>query len=71
MYIYIYIYIYKIDKKVIKFYDNETEEYKFHQHKSPISINNKDINEIIVSNKRSIFKSSISRNIRKAFFEKI
>ena len=34
----------------MKFDDTEIEEYKFHQHKSPISIN-KDINKIIVSNK--------------------
>ena len=29
----------KMDKKVIKFDDTETEEYKFHQYKSPILIN--------------------------------
>ena len=33
------------------FDDTEIEEYKFNQHKSPISINNIDINEIVVSNK--------------------
>ena len=40
-----------MDKKVIKFDDSEIEEYKFNQHKSPISINNIVINEIVVSNK--------------------
>ena len=30
-----------MDKKLMKFDDNEIEEYKFHQHKSPILINNK------------------------------
>ena len=40
-----------MDKKVINFDDSEIEEYKFNQHKSPISINNIVINEIVVSNK--------------------
>ena len=30
--------------------DIEIEEYQFHQHKSPISINNIDVNKIVVSN---------------------
>ena len=38
-----------MDKKTIKFDDTETEEYKFHQNKIPILIN--DINEVVVSNK--------------------
>ena len=29
--------------------DIEIEEYQFHQHKSPISINNIDVNKIVVS----------------------
>ena len=37
--------------KNIKFDDSEIEEYKFHQYKSPISIDDIDINEIVVSNK--------------------
>ena len=40
-----------MDKKIIKFDDTEIEEYEFHQHKSPISINNIDINKIVVFNK--------------------
>ena len=40
-----------MDKKAIKFDDTEIEEYKYHQNKSPISINNIDINKIVVSNK--------------------
>ena len=40
-----------MDKKIIKFDDNEIEKYKFHQHKTLISINNIDINKIVVSNK--------------------
>ena len=41
----------KIDKAVIKSGDIEIKKHKFHQHKSPISIENIDINEIVVSNK--------------------
>ena len=39
-----------MDEKIIKFDDTEIEEYKFHQYKSPVSINDIDINEIVVSN---------------------
>ena len=45
-----------MDKKIIKFNDTETEKYKLHKHKSPISISNIDINEIVVSNKVSFGK---------------
>ena len=38
-------------KKIIKFDDAETEEYEFYQYKIPFSINDIDINEIVVSNK--------------------
>ena len=40
-----------MDKKIIKFDGTEIEEYKFHHYKSPILINNIDINKIVVSNK--------------------
>ena len=40
-----------MDYKIIKFDDTEIEEYEFHQHKSPISINNIGIDKIVVSNK--------------------
>ena len=40
-----------MDKKVTKFEDTEIEEHEFHQHKSPISIKDIDINEIVASNK--------------------
>ena len=46
--------IYTVDKKIIKFDDTEIEEYEFHQYKSPILINDTDINAIVVSNKFSI-----------------
>ena len=41
----------KLDKKLIKFDDTEIEEYKFHQIRSPILINDIDIKNIVVSNK--------------------
>ena len=40
-----------MDNKIIKFYDTEIEEYKFHQNKMPISINDIDINKIVLSDK--------------------
>ena len=43
--------IYKMDKNIIKFDGSEIEEYKFHQNKSPIPINDTDINKMVVSNK--------------------
>ena len=48
--------MHKMDKKIIKFDDTETEEDKFHQHKSPISISDIDINKIVVSNKFPLAK---------------
>ena len=40
-----------MNKAIIKFDDTETEEYNFHHCKSPISINDIDIDKILVSNK--------------------
>ena len=40
-----------MDKENIRFDDTEIEEYRFHQYKRPISINNIDINKMIASNK--------------------
>ena len=40
-----------MDKRIIKFDDAEIEEYNYLQYKSPISINDIDINEIVVSKK--------------------
>ena len=45
-----------MDKIIIEFDDTEFERFKFHQPKSPISINNIDINKIVVSNKVSFGK---------------
>ena len=36
-------------EKFIKFHDTEIKEYEFHQHRSPILINDIDINEIVVN----------------------
>ena len=49
----------KMDKKIITFCDTEIEKLKFDQHKSPILINNIDINKIEVSNKVSFGKKRI------------
>ena len=38
-------------KKNIKFDGPEIEEFEFHQYKSPIFINNIDMNKIVASNK--------------------
>ena len=46
----------KMDKIMIKFDDTGIEKYKFHPHKSPILIDNIDINKIAVSNKFSFGK---------------
>ena len=40
-----------MNKKIIKFDSTEITKYKFHQNKSPISINDIDINKIVLSNK--------------------
>ena len=45
-----------MNKKVIKFDDTEIEEYEFYQYKSPIWINEIDINKIAISNKFSFGK---------------
>ena len=41
----------KISQKIIKFDDIKIEEYEFHQHENPISINDVDIDKIVVSSK--------------------
>ena len=40
-----------MDKKIMKFVYTEIEKNKFRQHNSPISLNEKDIKEIVVFNK--------------------
>ena len=43
-----------MDKKILKSGDTEIGEYKFHQNKSPTSINNIDINKIVVIENSSL-----------------
>ena len=46
----------KMDQKIMllkKFYDIKIEDYKFHQHKNPISTKDLDINKIVLSNKQN------------------
>ena len=43
-------------EKVFKFGDIEYQKQKFHQHKEPISIKNKDVNKTVVSNNVSFCK---------------
>ena len=45
-------------EKIIKFGDIEIQKQKFRQHKAPISIKNRDINKIVVSNKVSFGKKA-------------
>ena len=45
----------KIENTIIKFGDTETEKFKFHQYKKPISLRNINMNKI-VSNKISFRK---------------
>ena len=49
-----------MDKKTIKLDDTEIEEYKFYQNESPMSINDIDVNEAVVSNKLPFSKQNIS-----------
>ena len=45
-----------MDQKIMllkKFYDIKIEDYKFHQHKNPISTKDLDINKIVLSNKQN------------------
>ena len=53
-----------MDKNIIKFDGTEIQEYEFHQQKGPISINNIDINEIVVSNKFPFGKKDFKYFIR-------
>ena len=38
-----------MDNYITKLDDTEIEEYKFHQYKSPVSINNLGFNKILIS----------------------
>ena len=60
-----------MDKRIIKFDDTKIEKYKFHQNKSPISINDIDINKIVVSNKFPFVKQDFKYFISHKGSEKI
>ena len=53
-----------MDKKIAKFDDTEIEKYNFQKHESPISIDNIDINKIVISNKVSFGKKEFKYFIR-------
>ena len=40
-----------MDNYITKLDDTEIEEYKFHQYKSPVSINNLGFNKILISSR--------------------
>ena len=46
-----FIIIYETGKEIITLGDTEVKKHKFHQYKSPISINDADISKIVVSNR--------------------
>ena len=48
--------VYKTSKKIITFGNIEVKKYKFHQYKSVIWINNKDISKIVVPNRVTFVK---------------
>ena len=49
--------IYKMGKEIITFSNIEVEKHKFHQHKSPISIYDLNLDRIVVSNRVAFGKS--------------
>ena len=52
-----------MDKKIIRIDDTEIEEYRFHEYKSLILINNIDINKIVVPNKFPFDKQGLKHFI--------
>ena len=51
------------NRKSITFCDIEIQKQKFYQHKETISITNKDINKIVVSNKVLLDKKGLKYSI--------
>ena len=49
-----------MNKEIITFGETEIEKHIFHQHKRPISIHDRDINKILVSNKVSLVEKSFN-----------
>ena len=59
-----------MDKKII-FYGPEIEEYELHQYKSPVSINNTDINKTVVSKKFLFDKIFLNISLITKIIEKL
>ena len=59
----------KIDK--IKFDDTGIEEYKFHQNKNTILINDININEAVVSNKPFLVKNILNISVVPKILKKL
>ena len=60
-----------MDKKIIKFDDTDIEEYEFHQYKSPISINDIDVKEIVLSNKFTLDRKSLNISLVTKIIKKL
>ena len=58
-------------KNIIKINGTEIEEYKFHQYRSPILINNKDVNKIVVSNKFPFSKQDFKYSLLTKIIRKL
>ena len=60
-----------MDKRIIKLDDAKIEKYIFHQNKIPVSINDIDIDKIVVSNKLPFVKQDFKYFISYKGSEKI
>ena len=60
-----------MEKTFITFGDTEIEKHKFYQYKSPISINNTDINKIEVSNKSLLVEKVLNILLATKFLKEI
>ena len=57
-----FITIHKMGKEIITLVDIEAEKHKFHQHKSPISIYDVNVDRIVVSKKVSFAKKGFEKH---------
>ena len=60
-----------MDKNITKFGDTELEQYKFHQYKSSVSINNLGINKILISSKFPFGKQDLKYFIGTKIIKKL
>ena len=56
-----FITIHKMGKEIIALVDIEAEKHKFHQHKTPISIYDVNVDRIVVSKKVSFAKKGFEK----------